>query len=128
MIKKKMKIKDIILWIIGLSFFMFIMIPFANLVIAHNLKDNKPEISRKLYEVNVRYPSKFMKDESIYKLSESIMEGFGRYNIFMMARLGNNLINHEDVSRVIENHEKIINEYPKSSYYELSYQRIRNLL
>ena len=120
----KMKVKNIILTLVGVLLVMFIVIPSVNLIFAYNLRDSKPDISEKLFEINSRYPSSFMKDESLYNLSESKMDGFGRYNIFMQARIGNSLIDKDDVTQVIGNYEKIIKDYPRSSYYELSYQGI----
>lgn len=119
-----MKVKNIILMVVGIMLVIFIIIPSINLIFAHNLRYSKPDISEKLFEVNSRYPSSFGKDESLYNLSEIKMDGFGRYNIFMQARIGNSLIDKDDITQVIENYEKILSNHPRSSYYELSYQGI----
>lgn len=124
MIKKKMKVKSLIWTAIGLLLLIIIIIPTVNLIIAHNLRYSKPEISEKLYEVNVKYPSKFMKDESLYNLSESIMDGFGRDNIFMKARVGSKSLEYETIISAIENYEKILKDYPKSDYFVPGYKGI----
>lgn len=124
MIKVKMKVKNMIWLFIGLLFTVFVIIPFFNIVLANNLSNSRPEIAEKLYRINLKYPTRFMKDESLYKLSEEIMEGFGRYNIMMQAKIGGEPLDYDDATEAIENYEKIIKNYPKSGYYINSYKRI----
>lgn len=122
--KVKMKVKTMIWIFIGLLFLVFRVIPFVNIELANNLSDSKPEIAEKLYDNYLRYPTKFRKDEALYKSSENIMGGFGRYNIMMWGKGGNKLLDYGSVMDAIENNEKIINDYPKSSYYHLAYKSI----
>jgi len=122
--KIKMKVKTMICSVIGLLFFVFIMVPFANVQIAYNLRYSKPEISEKLYKANLRYPIAFMKDEALYNLSEGIMDGFGRDNIFLKARVGSKFLDYNTIISAIENYEEIIKDYPKSSSFVPAYKSL----
>lgn len=120
----KMKVKNIILTLVGVLLVIFIVIPSVNLIFAYNLRDSKPDISEKLFEINTRYPSSFMKDESLYNLSEIIMKGFNRNNIFMGASSWGDSPNYGEIISAKENYEKIINEYPKSEFFTSAYRGI----
>ena len=124
MMKIKMKIKTAIWSVIGLLFFIFIVVPFTNLQIAYNLRYSKPEISEKLYKASLKYPINFMKDEALYNLSEDIMDGFGRDNIFLKARVGSKSLDYNKIISVTENYEKIIKNYPKSKYFVPAYKSL----
>lgn len=124
MMKIKMKVKTMLWILVGLLFFVFIIVPFANNQIAYNLRYSKPEISEKLYKASLRYPINFMKDEVLYNLSEDIMGGFGRDNVFLKARVGIKSIDYKTIISVTENYKKIINKYPDSKYFVPSYKSL----
>lgn len=122
--KIKMKVKNMIWMLIGLLFFIFIIVPFANVQIANSLRYSKPEISEKLYKANLNYPINFMKEETLYNLSENIMNGFGRDNVFLQARVGSKSLDYKTIISVTENYKKIIRDYPKGKYFVAAYKSL----
>lgn len=122
--KIKVKVKTLILVSLGILFFIFGVIPFANIELANYLSNKKPEIAEKLYDNYIKYPSSLRKDEALYKQAENIMGGFSRYNIMMGGKMWNKLLDYDSVTKAIENSKKIIKGYPKSDYYTLAYKNI----
>lgn len=124
MIKIKMKVKTLILISLGALFFLFGVIPFANLELANYLSSKKPEIAKKLYDNYIKYPTSLRKDEALYMQAENIMGGFGRYNIMMGMRTGSTKLDYNTINKVIDNYKEIIDDYPESNYYTLAYKGI----
>ncbi len=122
--KIKVKVKTLILVSLGILFFIFGVIPFANIELANYLSNKKPEIAEKLYDNYIKYPTSLRKDEALYKQAENIMGGFSRYNIMMGGKMWNKLLDYDSVTKAIENSKKIIKDYSKSDYYTLAYKNI----
>lgn len=122
--KIKVKVKTLILVSLGILFFIFGVIPFANIELANYLSNKKPEIAEKLYDNYIKYPTSLRKDEALYKQAENIMGGFSRYNIMMGGKMWNKLLDYDSVTKAIENSKKIIKDYSKSDYYTPAYKNI----
>lgn len=124
MMKIRMKVKNIIWSILGIVLLIVVIIPSINLIFAYNLRDSRPEVAEKLFEINTKYPSSFMKDESLYNLSNSLMNDYNRNNMYMGASSWGRSPNYSEIIPAKENYEKIISDYPKSEFYASAYQGI----
>lgn len=125
--KIKVKVKTLILVSLGVLFFIFGIVPFANMELADYLSNKKPEIAEKLYDNYIRYPSSLRKDEALYKQAENIMQVFGRYNIMQGGKTWNKLLDYASVTKAIESNEKIVKDYPKSDYYSKAYMSVMDI-
>lgn len=124
MIKIRVKIKTLILMIIGILFFIFSIVPFINIELANHLGNEKTELAEKLYNNYIKYPTGGRKDEALYKKSQSLMNNYIRYYIFLGGKLNSRLIDNDTIKEVIENNERIIQDYPNSKYYSSAYKAI----
>lgn len=122
--KIKVKVKTLILISLGILFFIFAVIPFANIELANYFSNSKPEIAEKLYDYYLRYPIALRKDEALYKSAQSTMNGFSRYNIMMGMQLGEKTLDYTTINNTIDKYKNIIRDYPKSDYYTLAYKGI----
>lgn len=122
--KIKVKVKTLILISLGILFFIFAVIPFANIELANYFSNSKPEIAEKLYNYYLRYPIAIRKDEALYKSAQSTMNGFTRYNIMMGMQLGEKTLDYTTINNTIDKYKNIIRDYPKSDYYTLAYKGI----
>ncbi|TCU65788.1 hypothetical protein EV204_11618 [Tissierella praeacuta] len=122
--KIKVKVKTLILISLGILFFIFAVIPFANIELANYFSNSKPEIAEKLYDYYLRYPIALRKDEALYKSAQSTMNGFSRYNIMMGMQLGEKTLDYTTINNTIDKYKNIIRDYSKSDYYTLAYKGI----